>query len=229
MTGNPIPANEATDPYLGSLSAAADLLRGAPWKRLVAIGDSAAEGVSEPLAGYQDITWMDRLVTALQQVQPDLEYRNLGVRNLLAEQVRQTQLEPALAFAPDLAVVFCGGNDMLQRTFDLDAVEAELTTLFSALLATGATVLTSGLFDITNSPYVQEKYRAVMSQRIAELSQRAKEVAGRHGVIYLDLPLHPAGAETSMYSSDGLHPNARGQAVLAAEIVAGLGKSLRQG
>ena len=57
----------------------------------------------------------------------------------------------------------------MQRVFDVDAVEAELAALFTAFLDAGCTVVTSGLFDITVSPYVEEKYRKIMSERIAQL------------------------------------------------------------
>ncbi|WP_306317515.1 MULTISPECIES: SGNH/GDSL hydrolase family protein [unclassified Streptomyces] len=218
MTDTVMYAAEADDPYLLGAGETARLLSAAPWKRLAVLGDSGAEGVTEAFDGYRCLPWSERFVPELRTVSPDLEAVNLGLRNLFAAQVRKTQLAPALAFRPDLAIVFAGGNDMLQRHFDIDAVADELAVIVGSLRETGCTVLTSGLFDITSSPYVDERYREPMSERIAAWSERTKQVSARLGAVHVDLPKHPAGTE-AIYSTDGLHLNARGQAILCAEIV----------
>ena len=181
--------------------------------------------MSEPVDGYRDLVWADRVVEQLERAQPSLQYVNLGRRDLLAAQVRETQLQPAMKFEPDLAVAFSGGNDLLQRTFEVDVLEAELVATLTPFAERSITVVTSGLFDITNSPHVQERYRAVMSQRIAQYSELVKRVAARLGLLYLDLPSHPANTE-DIYSTDGLHLNARGQAILATEVMRALGRQL---
>ncbi|MFP3964443.1 SGNH/GDSL hydrolase family protein [Actinomadura fulvescens] len=219
-------AAEAADPQLLSPGEGARVLADAPWKRLAVLGDSGAEGVTEAYEGYRHLPWAERFIQEMRTVQPDLEVLKLGLRNLFAAQVRETQLAPALEFRPDLAVVFCGGNDMLQRHFDVDAVESELSLIITPLRESGCTVVTSGLFDITVSPYVDERYRKPMSERIAAWSERTKQVAERLGAVHVDLPRHPAGNE-EIFSTDGLHLNARGQAILCTEIVRSLGQHLR--
>ena len=92
----------------------ASTLSGAPWRRLAVVGDSIAEGVREPHVGYRDLSWIDRIAESL----PGLEVLNLGRRNLLAREVLASQLDAALAFRPDLAIVAAGGNDALRRSFD---------------------------------------------------------------------------------------------------------------
>ncbi|KAB1988196.1 SGNH/GDSL hydrolase family protein [Streptomyces triticiradicis] len=226
MTDTANRPTEADDPYLLSAGETARVLADAPWKRLAVVGDSGAEGVTEAFEGYRCLPWSERFVEELRTVQPDLAFVNLGLRNLFAAQVRETQLAPALEFRPDLAVVFSGGNDMLQRHFDIDAVESELERVVAPLRETGCTVLTSGLFDITVSPYVDERYRKPMSERIAAWSERTKQVAARLGAVHVDLPRHPAGTE-EIYSTDGLHLNARGQAILCTEIVRSLAGHLQ--
>jgi lysophospholipase L1-like esterase len=216
---------EAQDPYLLDNDEAARLLRDAPWHRFAALGDSAAEGVTEALPGYASRPWFDRVAEHLRAVRPELATLNLGRRNLFAAQVRQTQLEPALRFAPDLVAVVSGGNDILQRTFDGDAVRAEILGVVEPLRAAGATVLMMGLFDITRSPHVPERYRQPMSERLRLLSDMVREIAARFGLPHVDLPAHPAGDE-EIFSTDGLHLNARGQAIVAAETVRVLGAYL---
>ncbi|MGI5488833.1 GDSL-type esterase/lipase family protein [Microtetraspora malaysiensis] len=145
--------SESNDPYVLSATEAGRLLSGAPWSRLVIVGDSVAEGVTEPYAGYDLGTWYDLVLAALRTVQPDLVHLNLGRRNLLTAEVRETQLQAALDFRPDLIVALCGGNDAFRREFDPDAVEEQLEALFEPLSATGGTLVTSGFFDIVGNPH----------------------------------------------------------------------------
>ena len=71
------------------------------YSRYVAIGDSTTEGLEDPYpdgSGYRG--WADRLAERLAQDNPELEYANLAVRGKLARQVREEQLEAAVALKP---------------------------------------------------------------------------------------------------------------------------------
>ncbi len=69
---------ERLDPDCLDPLEAAELLRDAPWQRLVVLGDSVAAGVREPLAGYRDAGFTDRLGETLASTRPGFVYRNLG-------------------------------------------------------------------------------------------------------------------------------------------------------
>src|SRR5262245_17184984 len=101
---------EAADPYCLRPGEAAALLAAHPWRRLVVVGDSTAEGIGDPVDGYCMLGWADRVAAELAGAAPGLVYRNLGCWDLRTAQVRAAQLDPALALSPDLAVVACGGN-----------------------------------------------------------------------------------------------------------------------
>jgi lysophospholipase L1-like esterase len=205
---------------------AADLLRDAPWRRFAAIGDSVVEGVRGPAPGYRDLSWLDRLVAALRLSRPDLTSRNLGRRGLVASEVHRQQLPEALHFGPDLATVIAGGNDMFRDRFDLAAVEAELEAMVEPLRTGGSDVITMGLFDITRAdPSAPTAH--LMSKRIRRLAEVTGAVAARHGAIHLDFSVHPAGGDPSIYSSDRLHLNAKGHAIVAAETIRRLGEVAR--
>lgn len=222
--------NESTDPYCLSDGNAAALLAGARWKRLIGVGDSVISGVREPVEGYRDEGWVERLAGILDLVNPGLAYLNLGRRGLLAEQVWEMQLGTALDFRPDLAFVACGGNDMFHREFRPDEVGAKLTAIVQALRETGCDVVTVGLFDITLAGRVPEKYARVWSERINKLNAVTADVAARHGGIHVDNDGHPLMADPSVYSSDNIHFNARGHAIAAAGTVRRLSERLaRQG
>jgi lysophospholipase L1-like esterase len=219
-------ANQDVDPYCIEADEADAVLRDAPWQRFVVIGDSIAEGVGSPVDGYVDQGWADTVADALKRVQPGLTYLNLGVRNLVAAEVREQQLDKALSFKPDLAAVIAGGNDILRRSFDVDKTEAEIEFMISAFRDTGADVFTMGLFDSSASKYVPEEFKAALSSRTQTLSSLTKALTARHGSMYVDLTSSSAGNDPGIYASDGRHVNARGHAIAAAITIRCLGKYL---
>lgn len=222
----PSTLTEATDPYCLRPGESARLLAGHPWRRFVVLGDSVAEGLCEPVEGYPDVQWADRIAAELAATSPGLAYRNLGLRGLRAHEVRATQLGPALEFGPDLALVVCGGNDAFRSAYDADAVDAELTAMITALRAAGADVLTVGMFDVSHSPAVPERLRAGLGERMRRLAAHTRRLAERLGTLHVHLTDHPAVADASLYSSDGRHGSARSDAIAAAETVRCLGAHL---
>jgi lysophospholipase L1-like esterase len=196
-----------------------DPLARAPWRRFAALGDSVAEGIGDPVDGYPHRGWLDSVADGLDRARPGLEYRNLGARGLLAEEVRETQLDAALAWRPDLVVLAAGGNDLFGPAFDGPGVEDELDAMVAALRRAGADDVTVGLFDISRSSLVSERFRSLFGERLRELSARTAAVAARHGAWHLDYGGHPASADDAIYSADGIHLNARGHAVAAAEAL----------
>ncbi|MFG3707191.1 SGNH/GDSL hydrolase family protein [Micromonospora sp. NPDC047670] len=222
----PLTLTEATDPFCLRDGESAALLRDHPWRRFAVLGDSVAEGLCEPVDGYPDVQWADRIAAELRAVRPELAYLNLGLRGLRAHEVRARQLAPALAFRPDLALVVCGGNDAFHPAYDADAVDAELTAMIGALRAAGADVITVGMFDVSHSPAVPERHRAGLAERMRRLSAHTGALAERLGTLHVRLTDHPLTADPSIYSSDGRHGSARSDAVAAAETVRRLGTHL---
>ncbi len=201
-------------------------MRGHPWRRFVVLGDSVAEGLCEPVEGYSDLQWADRIAAELRAVQPELAYLNLGRRGLRAYEVRATQLAAALAHRPDLALVVCGGNDAFRSGYDPDAVDAELTAMIIALQDAGADVITVGMFDVSHSPAVPATLRAGLGERMRLLSAHTGRLAERHGTLHVHLTDHPLVADPSLYSSDGRHGSARSDAIATAETLRVLGARL---
>lgn len=220
---------EATDPWCLRAGEAAELLRGHPWRRFVVLGDSVAEGMCEPVDGYPDLQWADRIAAELRSVRPGQSYLNLGRRGLRAHEVRAQQLDEALAFAPDLALVVCGGNDAFRTGYDPDAVDAELAAMVTALRDTGADVITVGMFDVSHSPAVPAALRAGLGERMRLLSARTGALAERLGTLHVHLTDHPLVADPSLYSTDGRHGSARSDAIAAAETLRVLGAHLGSG
>lgn len=217
---------ESRDPHCLRDGESARLLAGHPWRRFVVLGDSVAEGLAEPVAGYSELQLADRIAAELSAAAPTLAYLNLGHRGLRARAVRERQLGPALDFRPDLALVVCGGNDAFPATYRPAEVDIELTAMITALRDAGAEVITVGLYNVSYSPAVADWLRPGLRQRMQTLSEHTAALAAEFGTLHLNLTAHPAVTDPTLYSSDGRHGNARSDAIAATEAVRLLGTHL---
>jgi lysophospholipase L1-like esterase len=216
---------ELDDPFCLTDDVAVRLLADAPWRRLAVIGDSIAEGLGDPVDGYRDLPWAERLADGLSAAVGDLSYLNLGVRGLTAGEIRRTQLTDALAFSPDLAVVSAGANDLLGGRFDPDDLRAEVDAIVGPLAECGALVVTFGLLDLSRVDLVPATRRSALREGLIRLNALTREVTERHRGVFVDFFDHPAiGA--SLFSADLLHPNRRGHAHIAAQVVRSLARRL---
>lgn len=221
-------APEAADPHCLTAGEADALLAPSPWRRFVAIGDSITQGVGEPTRGYRDLSMADRVAEALGRVQPDgMNYLNVARIGALTAEIAAEQLHPALAFEPDLALVFAGGNDVLQGTFDGAAFEAQYDAMVVALQERGVDVITPTMFDITKASVIPVEYRAPLGKGLARVADRIRAVAARRGTMLIEFGDHPACADDGIYSSDLRHGNRRGHAIAAAALIRELGRRLR--
>lgn len=182
--------------------------------RYVALGDSSTEGLDDPCplraGAYRG--WSQRLAERLHATtSPDLLYANLAIRGLTTAQIRATQLDAALALRPDLATVFCGTNDVTARRFDPARVAADIAHLQRALVASGATVLTFTLPDLT--PLMP--LARLIAPRIAVLNRALADASRSTGTILVDFAAHPVATDLRLWSEDRIHANAAGHARIA--------------
>lgn len=210
--------DEDTDPHCLSPGEAAALLEPAPWRRLVVVGDSVAAGVREPLAGYRDLSSVDRLGDALSSSRT-VAFANFGQRDLRVGEIIETQLDPALARHPDLVVVAAGANDAFRRSFDPGTVRAALVALVGPLRQVGATVALIGLYDLARSGLVPEPYATGMAERFDALDVLTADVAAEQGCVFVDNHSHPLSSDPAIYASDRVHCNARGHAIAATTAI----------
>jgi len=216
---------EAADPDCVDPAAAAELLRPAPWRRLVVVGDSVAAGVREAVDGYRDRCFADRLGDALAATRAPFAYANLGEPGLELAAIRARQLPAALGRRPDLALVAAGGNDALGRDFDGERVRRELAALVAPLAHAGALVVTIGLFDLARSGLPPADVAPVMAERFDALDAITAALAAEVGGIHVDTHHHPRSADPAIYSRDRIHANARGHAIAFAAIADALARA----
>lgn len=210
---------EAADPDCIDDAAAVELLRDMPWRRMVALGDSVAAGIREPVDGYRDEGFTDRLGEALTAAHDDGAYLNLGVRELRLAAIRDTQLPPALEFEPDLAIVIGGANDALSRRYHPDRVREGLRDILIPLSQAGAFVVTIGLYDLGRSGMLPAEHAAPMIERFDELDAVTAGVTAELGGLHVDTHHHPRASDPAIFASDRMHANARGHAIAFAAIV----------
>lgn len=196
-------------------------LRGAPWRRYVAIGDSLIEGLGDQVEGYPTTGWPDSTAQTFKRLHPDFEFLNLGQRYLTSRQVRENQLQAAVDFKPDLATVLAGGND-LGYPFDPDGIERELDTMVAALTETGATVFTWSLPNMIRCGRYPEQLAEFLGSHLAVYREIAVRIAERYDTIFFDCFNHPMSEDPTTLSDDLFHINMRGQAILTDLVLQGL-------
>jgi lysophospholipase L1-like esterase len=187
--------------------------------RLVAIGDSTVEGIEDPGPGGVYVGWADRFARHLDVLHPGLLYANLAVRGQTAREARQTQLGPALALAPDFAVVVAGVNDVLRPMLDPDSLRDDLFAMHAELSATGTQVLTFTMPDMTRVAPLA----VVLRRRLQLLNSITLQCRERYGSIVVDLAAVPAASHPALWHSDRLHANSEGHRRIAAALAESVG------
>jgi len=187
--------------------------------RLVAIGDSTVEGLEDPHpdGGYQG--WADRFARHLAARNPGLLYANLAVRGQTTGQVRQTQLAPAVALHPDVAVVVAGVNDLLRPRLDPADLRDNLFAMHADLAGAGAHVVTLTMPDMARVAPLAVALRG----RLQLLNDLTRETAGRFGSTVVDLAAEPVASHPGLWHTDRLHANPEGHRRIGLALAEALG------
>jgi lysophospholipase L1-like esterase len=201
---------------------ARDLFAEVPWSNYVSMGDSLAEGIGDPVEGYPSSGFSCMVADGLRAVRPELQFTNLGKRELTARQVRETQLKPALALRPDLVTMIAGGNDLLLEKFDPAISQRELDTMVASLLDSGATVVIATMYDIFAAKLVPAAFEAALKERFEALNNGIRAVADSHPALFIDFARMPVCADPGIYSTDLRHGNMRGHAIGAEAVLRAL-------
>ncbi len=188
-------------------------------RRYVALGDSLTEGIGDFADDGRPRGWADRFAQGLATQRGELAYANLAIRGLTTAQVLATQLQPAVALAPDLVSVIVGMNDLLRPRFDAGRIRRDLSTIYGELAATGATVLTATLPEPGIGVPLPAQMRASFVRRGRRLNDAVRHAAAEHKVRCLDLA-RSTPTDPAIWSTDRLHPSAYGHQLIADEFLA---------
>ena len=146
-----------------------------PPLRIAVLGDSSvhAPGVSGP-----DEIWVN-IIGRRAAEKRHVTLRSFAVTGSRAEDLLADQLEPAIAFHPDMFLVSVGANDVIHGV-GIRVFESRLDELVAALTETGALVVLSGVGDIGTIPRLKPPLRNLMTQRSARFDRVHHRVAARY-------------------------------------------------
>jgi lysophospholipase L1-like esterase len=196
-----------------------------PWTRFVAIGDSITEGYGmDSVEGVEHLPWAERVARALAAGNPGFEFHNLGRRNLRAAEIRDEQLDRALALEPDLVSIAAGANDLIAAEFDRDVLERDMEPMYAAFADTGALMFTFSYMNMPGTGLLPEEGAAGLRERMEQLHDAVLALARRHEALYIDLFNDPQSANPAFFSEDLQHANAAGQAFVAERTLEALAK-----
>lgn len=171
--------------------------------RLMVFGDSLAAGYGLP----QEEAFPMRLEAALRRAGHQVTVINAGVSGDTSAG-GLARLDWALHDRPDLVIVELGGNDAL-RGLDPEQTCANLDAILSRFKTEGVAVLLAGM----RAP------RNLGHDYYSKFDRIYSALAAKH-----DVPLYPffldgVATDPALNQADGIHPNARGVAVIVERIL----------
>ncbi len=171
--------------------------------RLLVLGDSLAAGYGLP-AGQG---FADRLEAALKREGIAVEVLKSGVSGDTSAG-GLARLDWALADKPTHAIVELGGNDGL-RGLAPETLNANLDAIVGKLKAAGVKVLLTGMMA---PPNLGREY-------FTAFRDVYPRVAEKHGAALYPFFLEGVAAQPELNQPDGIHPNARGVAIIVDKIL----------
>lgn len=190
-----------------------------PWSHYVAMGDSFTVGLGDGVEGIEPLGVADRLAAALRLSHAGLQYTNLAQPGLVSSEIRDRQLEPALALKPDLVSIVAGGNDILGRTWDPKGFEANLGQMFEAFVCLDAALVTATLPKFPLLASLPGPIGLRLHRHITTANAIIQRLASKCGAICLDMVPLSTPFEPALWSSDGIHPNARGYLEITSRLI----------
>ena len=186
-------------------AAITSICAGAAWAepaRILVLGDSIAAGYG--LAA--DEAFPARLESHLRRAGREVRVIDAGVSGDTTAG-GFARLDWALADRPHIVIVELGGNDGL-RGIAPQATRANLDAILARLKARGPRVLLTGMLA---PPNLGAEYGRAFNAIYPEL-------AAKHGVALYPFVLDGVAAQPDLNQRDGIHPNARGVAVMVDRI-----------
>jgi lysophospholipase L1-like esterase len=190
--------------------------------RYVALGDSLSEGVGdEPWPDGTARGWTDRLagLLSVDHEARGVEYANLAVRGYKAAQVRDTQLDAALAMDPDVVTLTAGMNDILRLRVDFDELQSTLISLVQPFTVRGTRVVVVPIPDVSRiSPF-----GSLINERRNQLNTIYQDLVRHHGVLPLTDTRDTVFEDARAWDQDRLHLSALGHECLSYAAAVSLG------
>lgn len=171
--------------------------------RIVGLGDSLMAGYG--LGPGESIP--EQLETRLRAAGHDVLISNAGVSGDTSTG-GAARLDWSVAEGTSLVLLELGSNDML-RGITPDITEKNLDSMLAGLKARGVAVLLVGM---RAAPNLGADYVAAFEAIFPRLAEK-------HGVPLYPFFMDGVAADATLLQSDGMHPNAKGAAIMAERIL----------
>jgi lysophospholipase L1-like esterase len=130
------------------------------------------------------------------------------------------QVQRALAWTPDLALIIVGANDLTRFVAPQQAA-AQLADAVRALRAAGAEVVVAPAPDLSVVPWVPAQMRTAVRAASVMLQQAQTRAALAAGARVADIGVGSAAGfavDPSLFSADRFHPSSAGYAVITTAL-----------
>jgi lysophospholipase L1-like esterase len=188
------------------------------WSRFVALGDSLTAGRGDFEPDGRRVGWARRLAAILtDRTGATCTLTNLAADGATVGQVLADQVPRLRGIGPDLVSATFGMNDIRGAEFSPADFAASAGVLLDALAATGATVLTCTLPDLSSVVPLPPEHVVIARQRLSQASDIIRAEAAVRGAVCLDTwAMTDVVTRPELFTADRLHPNASGHRMLAA-------------
>ena len=192
-------------------------------KRVVFMGDSITDGWQQPQYGgfFPGKPYIDRGISGQTTPQMLIRFR-----------------PDVIALQPKVVVILAGTNDIAGNTgpMTLEQIEANFESMSELAHANKIRVVLASVMPVSNYGHDRDgKPIDVRDRRppekILELNKWIQSYAESHGDIYLDYfsaMVDDKGLLKAELSNDGLHPNAKGYAIMGPLAEAAIAQALKK-
>jgi len=160
---------------------------------------------------------------------PGKPYVNRGISGQTTEQMLLRFRPDVIALRPAVVVIQGGSNDIAGKTGPktLDEIEGNLMSMAELARANGIRVVLASHLPVTDAIMAQTDRRP--PEKIVALNAWIKDYANAQGFVYLDYYSSMLDDKKMLrrdWTSDGLHPNSAGYAVMAPLAEAAIAAAL---
>lgn len=187
-----------------------------PWRRMVVIGDSFAEGLGDPEPSLPGGLrgWADRVAEQLAMLSPDFAYANLAVRGKVIDQILTEQVPAALELQPDIVFISAGGNDVLRPASDPDRISTQMEKIVRQFSAIGATIVLFSAFDVADAAVFK-----TIRGKAAIYSMNQKVIADNFDAYLVNCWGLKETQDLRYWAADRLHLNPLGHHTVAIAVL----------
>lgn len=188
-----------------------------------------------PAAQEQRVVFMGDSITQnwdLTKSFPGKSYVNRGISGQTTRQMLLRFRPDVLDLKPKAVVIFAGTNDIAGNTgpMTLDEIAGNIESMVELAKYNGVGVVLCSVTPVNNYTEASNRFFPLRPpEQIVALNGRIKEYCAGGGCVYVDFfsaMVDPKGLLKADLAEDGLHPNARGYAIMNPMVQQGIEQAI---